>query len=182
MEQKKTILLTGGLGYIGSHTCIELLKDYNIIIIDNLSNSKLDVIDDIKKIHPTLSKNFITYTIDLLDSSSLLEIFEKYNIYSVIHFAGLKSVSESIVNPGLYYKTNLIATINLLEAMYQHNCDNLIFSSSATVYGEQPSPLKESDPTGKGITNPYGRTKYFIETMNDARQFSKDQIDAEKVD
>lgn len=151
----KTILVTGGTGFIGSHTCVELLDRYNIVIVDNLSNSKREVVDKIKQIYTTkhdkIKKNNIKnnknnikknnnlefYEADLLDKEKIAHIFKKHKPYAVIHFAGLKSVNDSIKNPGSYYQTNIISTLYLLEIMQQHNCNNLIFSSSATVYGQQ---------------------------------------------
>jgi len=164
--QNNTILITGGTGYIGSHTYVELLKHYpnnNIVIVDNLSNSKIDVIDAIKNI--TKKNDISFYNVDLLDKDALDNIFKLYKPYAVIHFAGLKSVSESISNPELYYKNNIVATITLLEIMQKYLCYNLIFSSSATVYGSGKSPLSEDSPIGIGITNPYGRTKYMLECI-----------------
>lgn len=163
---QKTLVITGGLGYIGSHTCVELLDNYNLVVIDNLSNTKMNVVDNIKKIKKNLnSDNFVLYMIDLLDKSSLDDIFKKHKPYGVIHFAGLKSVSDSIKYPGLYYNTNLVSTLHLLDVMKKYNCNRLVFSSSATVYGDQPSPLKENSSTGIGITNPYGKTKFMLENI-----------------
>lgn len=160
---KKKIIITGGTGYIGSHICVELIKYYDLIIIDNLNNSKKEVIDKIKEI--SRKDNISFYNYDLLDKININNIFEKYNPYGVIHLAGLKSVNESVNNPILYYKTNIISTINLVEIMEKNNCFNLIFSSSATVYGNQKSPFKEDLKIGENITNPYGKTKYMIEEI-----------------
>jgi len=167
--ENKTLVITGGLGYIGSHTCIELLDNYNLVIIDNLSNTKMSVSDNMKKINKNINKNsFIIYTVDLIDKQSVDNIFKKHNPYAVIHFAGLKSVSESIKNPGLYYNNNITSTLNLLGVMEKYNCNHLVFSSSATVYGNQISPMNEDASVGIGITNPYGRTKYMLEhILND---------------
>lgn len=172
----KTILVTGGTGFIGSHTCVELLDRYNIVIVDNLSNSKREVVDKIKQIYTTkhdkIKKNNIKknnnlefYEADLLDKEKIAHIFKKHKPYAVIHFAGLKSVNDSIKNPGSYYQTNIISTLYLLEIMQQHNCNKFIFSSSATVYGKQKSPLRETLMVGQNITNPYGQTKYMIEQI-----------------
>jgi UDP-glucose 4-epimerase len=161
----KNILLTGGNGYIGSHTVVEILKneDYNVIIIDNLINSNINNINLIKKI--VYPKDFIFYQGDILNTQFLEDIFEKHQIYAVIHFAALKAVNESIEKPLLYYKNNISGTLELLRTMEKFNVKNLIFSSSATVYGAEKSPMTETTITGKGITNPYGRSKYLIEEM-----------------
>ena len=161
----KNIIITGGTGFIGSHTCIELLTsaNYNIIIIDNLCNSNKNVVEKIEKI--TKSKNITFYNNDLLDKQVINKIFKLYNPYAVIHFAGLKAVGESIKYPCIYYQNNLISTLNLIEIMDKYKCYNLIFSSSATVYGKQKSPLKEDFSIGQNITNPYGQTKFMIEQI-----------------
>jgi UDP-glucose 4-epimerase len=163
----KTILLTGGLGFIGSHTAVELLKEnYIVHILDNLSNSFLEVLENIKSIVPSKQKNIHFHYVDLCDQDNLSKVFESIEfVDAVIHFAGLKAVKESVDNPILYYSNNLISTINLLKIMKQYHCQTLLFSSSATVYGASQPPLTEKSETGKGITNPYGRTKYFIEEM-----------------
>lgn len=156
-------LVTGGTGFIGSHTIIELLNtNYNVIIIDNLCNSKKTVLKDIQKI---TNKDLIFYEIDLLNYDGLNEIFKTYKIVGVLHFAGLKSVSESIKNPLEYYINNINGTLNLLKIMEINSCKKIIFSSSATVYGDQESPVSEKDPTGINLTNPYGKTKYMIEEI-----------------
>ena len=158
----KKILLTGGTGYIGSHVCIELIKKgYEVIIIDNLSNSSIKVLERIKKI--TGFKPAF-YEKDIRDKSALLEIFNKYSIDSVIHFAGLKSLKESVDNPITYYDNNLIGTINLLAIMAQVNCNSIVFSSSATVYGKtQNVPIKENSLLS--VSNPYGQSKLLIERL-----------------
>ena len=156
-----TIIVTGGSVFIGSHTCIELLKqNYKIIIIDNLVNSSQTILSKIKLIS---NKNIIFFKRDL--SENLDDIFIHHSIHAVIHFAALKSVSDSINNPLLYYKNNIESTINLLITMEKFNCYNFIFSSSATVYGNQPPPLTECTNTGTGITNPYGQTKFMLEQI-----------------
>lgn len=160
---KKNIIITGGTGFIGSHTCIELINDYNLIVIDNLNNSKINVINKIKLI--SNKNNIFFYKIDLCNKNHLDLVFKKYNPYAVIHFAGLKAVGDSINKPIYYYQNNLISTLNLLEIMEKYNCFNLIFSSSATVYGNQKSPLKEISTIGNNITNPYGQTKFMIEQI-----------------
>ncbi len=154
------ILVTGGCGYIGSHTCCELLaNDYEVVVIDNLSNSKEDVIDKIKEI---TKKNVKFYKGDLCDKTLVDEIFKTENIDAVIHFAGLKAVGESVKKPLLYYRNNLDSTLTLLETMNKYNCKKIVFSSSATVYGSPKKlPIKEDFPLS--TTNPYGSTKLYIE-------------------
>lgn len=156
------ILLTGGLGYIGSHTAVELLKSgNNVIIVDNLSNSDRSVLNTIKKLTKTDVK---FYKYDLRKETGLNKIFSENKIDAVIHFAGLKAVGESVEKPLEYYENNLESTINLLKAMRKSGVKNLVFSSSATVYGKAKSmPIYEDFPTS--ATNPYGRTKLFIEEI-----------------
>ena len=161
--EKPTIIITGGTGFIGSHTCVELMDSYHLVVIDNLINSNKNVISKIKEI--TQTDNITFYETDMLDIVSLNDIFRKHNPVGVIHFAGLKAVGESINKPCYYYQNNLISTLNLLEAMETYKCYNLIFSSSATVYGTQKSPLKEDFTIGQNITNPYGQTKFMIEQI-----------------
>ncbi len=156
-----TILVTGCLGYIGSHTCVELQnRDYKVVGIDNLSNSKIDVLDRIKKI---TGKDLKFYQGDILDKELLRKIFNENKVDSVIHFAGLKAVGESVVKPLEYYHNNVQGTISLLEVMKEYNVKNIIFSSSATVYGVQEElPIKETALLQEP-TNPYGKSKFFIE-------------------
>lgn len=158
------ILVTGGTGFIGSHTVIELLNDgYDVEIIDNLCNSKKTVLDKIESI---TGKRPVFYEVDLLDKDATDEIIKNGNYDLVIHFAGLKSVSESVREPLKYYENNIISTLNLLESMNRHDVKKIIFSSSATVYGNQDGvKLTEDMPTGIGITNPYGQTKFMIEQI-----------------
>lgn len=157
-----TILVTGGTGYIGSHTVIELLnKGYEVIIVDNLSNSSIEIIDKIEQI---TEQRITFYNINLLDKQSLYKIFKKHQIKAVIHFAGYKSVTESVNNPLKYYENNIISTINLCNTMQLFNVYNLIFSSSATVYGNcKKLPLTEESPTN--AINPYGRSKLMCEEI-----------------
>ncbi|MDF2590041.1 MAG: galE [Anaerocolumna sp.] len=157
-----TILITGGAGYIGSHTCVEFLKaGYNIIVLDNFCNSDRQVIDYIKQIS---SKNFKYYECDLCNKAQINRIFMENKIDSVIHFAGLKSVPESVKNPLKYYENNITGTINLLDAMNSHQVVNIVFSSSATVYGmNNKVPYNEDMPLS--ATNPYGWTKVMIEQI-----------------
>lgn len=158
------VLLTGGLGFIGSHTAVELLsRGFEVEIIDNLKNSKLETLKNIKKITGKKPKFYKT---DLLNKSALDKIFRNNYYDAVIHFAGLKAVGESVEKPLSYYRTNIDTTLNLLDIMKKYHCKNLIFSSSATVYGNQDGvKLTEKNQTGIGITNPYGQTKYMIEQI-----------------
>jgi len=154
------ILVTGGAGYIGSHTCVELLDaGYEVVIVDNFSNSKPDVLDKIKEI---TNKNFSFYEGDVCDKELMDKIFDSENIDAVIHFAGYKAVGESVKLPLMYYRNNLDSTITLCEVMSEHNVKKLVFSSSATVYGSPKRlPIKEDFPLS--TTNPYGTTKLMIE-------------------
>ena len=156
------ILVTGGCGYIGSHTVVDLLNDgLEVVIVDNLVNSKRDVLEKIKKI---TGKCVTFYEYDLCDMEKLDSIFEKESISAVIHFAGLKAVGESVSIPLKYYQNNLTGTINLLLCMQKYNVKKIIFSSSATVYGNPKTlPIKEDFPLS--TTNPYGTTKLMIETI-----------------
>lgn len=158
------ILVTGGAGYIGSHTVVELLEnDHKIIVVDNLSNSSLEAVNRVQQI---TGKKVKFFEQDLRDRSKLETIFSENDIDAVIHFAGLKSVGESVTKPLDYYDNNIGSTLVLLEVMRDSNVKKLIFSSSATVYGEPSElPLKETSRVGVGITNPYGQTKYMIEQI-----------------
>ena len=160
----KKILATGGTGYIGSHTVVELINGgYEVDIIDNLFNSKITVLDQIEKITGKKPKFFEA---DLLDEAKLDEIFRDGHYDTVIHFAGLKAVGESVEKPLIYYRNNITGTVNLLEAMKKYGVHEIVFSSSATVYGLQDTPeCVETMMTGMNLTNPYGRTKYFIEEI-----------------
>uniref|UniRef100_A0A672P270 UDP-glucose 4-epimerase n=1 Tax=Sinocyclocheilus grahami TaxID=75366 RepID=A0A672P270_SINGR len=177
MPQK--ILVTGGAGYIGSHCVVELIEaGYHPVVIDNFSNAVRgdgDVPESLRRIEKFLNTPIEFHELDLLDKTGLEKIFKKHSFYAVMHFAGLKAVGESVEQPLRYYRVNLTGTINLLEVMQSHGVRNLVFSSSATVYGDpQKLPIDEQHPVG-GCTNPYGKTKYFIEEM------IKDQCTAEKV-
>ena len=154
------ILVTGGCGYIGSHTCVELLNGgYEVVVVDNFSNSKKDVIDKIKEI---THKDFTFYEGDVCDKELMEKIFSNEKIDAVIHFAGYKAVGESVKKPLMYYRNNLDSTLTLCEVMSEHNVKKLVFSSSATVYGSPKSlPIKEDFPLS--TTNPYGSTKLMIE-------------------
>ena len=157
-----SILVTGGTGYIGSHTCVELIKEnYEVIIVDNLYNSSKEALNRIETITGVMPK---FYEIDLLNKEALNIIFEENKIDAVIHFAGYKAVGESCVIPLTYYQNNITTTLNLCEVMKSYNCKKIVFSSSATVYGDPASvPIDESFPLS--TTNPYGTTKMFNERI-----------------
>ena len=160
-----SILITGGLGFIGSHTIVELLNSQefdNIIVVDNLSNSKITVLDRIKEL---TNKSVTFFPLNILNGADMKSLFASRRITSVIHFAALKSVGESIQQPAEYYQTNVTGTAQLVNIMREYKCHNLIFSSSATVYGTQTYPVTETSQTGVGLTNPYGRTKYMVEEI-----------------
>ena len=156
------ILVTGGCGYIGSHTCVELLEaGYDVVIVDNLSNSKKEVIKKIEKIS---GKEVKFYKVDVCNYKKMDQIFIEEKIDAVIHFAGFKAVGESVSKPLMYYRNNLDSTLTILEIMQKHNCKNFVFSSSATVYGKPNSlPITEDFPLH--TTNPYGTTKLMIERI-----------------
>ena len=157
-----SILLTGGAGFIGSHTAVSLLNaGQDIVIVDNLYNSSPKVIDRIEKI---TGKRPPFVEADCCDQAAMDKLFTDYDITGVIHFAGLKAVGESVEKPLLYYRNNLDSTLTVLEVMREHNCHQFVFSSSATVYGDQPAPLYETAQTG-GCSNPYGWTKYMGEQI-----------------
>jgi UDP-glucose 4-epimerase len=158
------ILITGGAGYIASHTIIELIADgHTVVAVDNLSNSSRESLNRVEVITKT---TIPFYEIDVRNANELDKIFTKHKVEAVIHFAGHKSVSESVANPLEYYDNNLESMIVLLKAMKRHSVSNLVFSSSATVYGDpEELPLKESSRVGVGITNPYGQTKFMIEQI-----------------
>lgn len=157
-----TILVTGGTGYIGSHTVVELINNkYDVVIIDNLSNSKIDVVDKIEKITGIRPKFYLG---DVCDKDILNKIFEENEIDAVIHFAGYKAVGESVEKPLMYYRNNIDSTLSLCEVMKEHKCMNFVFSSSATVYGD-PERLPLDEKCRLSTTNPYGTTKLFIEQI-----------------
>ena len=157
------ILLTGGAGYIGSHTCVELLtRGYDVVIADNFDNAKPEVINRIEKI---TGKRPVVYTVDVADKAALVKVFEDHKIDSVIHFAGFKAVGESCRKPIEYYRNNIDSTLTLLEVMRDFGVKKIVFSSSATVYGiPETVPLVETMKK-TGCTNPYGWTKYMIEQI-----------------
>lgn len=156
------ILVTGGAGFIGSHTCVELLEaGYSLVLLDNLANARQSVIDTIRRL---TGKDFAFYQADLQDQAAVSRVFSEHQIDGVIHFAGKKAVGESMREPLDYYQTNLGATFVLCRCMMEAGCKTLVFSSSATVYGiKNPIPYKEQYPTD--ATNPYGRTKLMIEQL-----------------
>lgn len=157
------ILVTGGAGFIGSHTCVELLNaGHEIVILDNFSNSKPEALNRIRKI---TGKDFKFYEADLLNLSDVEKAFKENDISAVIHFAGLKAVGESVKKPVEYYHNNITGTLMLIQAMRKYNCKKIVFSSSATVYGvNNPVPYVETMPTNSS-TNPYGYTKVMIEQI-----------------
>lgn len=157
------ILVTGGAGFIGSHTCVELLNaGYEIIVVDNYYNSNPKSLERVKEL---TGKDFKSYECDIRDSEGMDKIFKENKIDAVIHFAGLKAVGESCQKPIEYYDNNIGGTLKLCDVMRNNGCKNIVFSSSATVYGmKNVSPLKETMKTG-GTTNPYGTTKYMIEII-----------------
>ena len=157
------ILVTGGCGYIGSHTVVELLdNNRDVIIVDNFSNSSPEVLDSIKEI---TNKNFKFYKIDITSEDDLEVVFKENKIDSVIHFAALKAVGESVEKPLEYYYNNLNSTLVLLKLMKKYNVKNFVFSSSATVYGSPKTlPINEDFPLS--TTNPYGASKLIIENIS----------------
>lgn len=156
------ILVTGGAGYIGSHTCVELIQaGFDLVVIDSLCNSSFESISRVEKL---VNQNISFYKVDIRDQSALKEIFAKEKIEAVIHFAGLKAVGESVSNPIKYFDVNVSGTITLLQVMQHFGCKILVFSSSATVYGEAcKAPFKECYPVS--ATNPYGRSKLMVEEL-----------------
>ncbi len=156
------ILVTGGAGYIGSHTCVELLKSgYDVIVVDNLSNSKLE---SLKRVQELAGKSLSFHKIDIRDREGLRSVFQSYPVHAVIHFAGFKAVGKSVAIPLTYYHNNITGTLVLLEVMKEAAVKNIVFSSSSTVYGfSEQVPFKEDYPLG--AINPYGRTKLMIEEI-----------------
>ena len=157
---KKSILVTGGAGYIGSHTCVELLEaGYHLIVVDNLVNSK---IESIRRIERITGQSLDFYKLDIRNKREMLNLFSQYSIDAIIHFAGLKAVGESCEQPLAYYQNNVNGTLVLAEVMAEAGVKKLVFSSSATVYGDPASvPINEDFPLS--ATNPYGRSKLIIE-------------------
>ena len=169
------ILVTGGTGYIGSHTVVELIKaGHEVTIIDNLFNSKIEVLDKIATLAGTKPE---FHKIDILDLAGMRELFQSHDFEAVIHFAGLKAVAESIEKPLEYYETNVQGTVNLLKCMAEFKVNKIIFSSSATVYGAKNSgKLSEDLVTGVAITNPYGETKHVIEKILEAEAVARPEM------
>ncbi len=168
-----SILVTGGAGFIGSHTCVELLNaGYEIVVVDNLYNSSAKSLDRVREL---TGKDFAFYQYDIRDKENMKKVFENHKIDACIHFAGLKAVGESCREPLMYYDNNIGGTLALCEVMAEYGCKKIVFSSSATVYGStNVSPLKEDMKTG-GTTNPYGTTKYMIEIiLEDFHKADKD--------
>ncbi len=159
----ETILVTGGTGFIGSHTCVELINaGYDVVVFDNLVNSKEESLNRIEKITGTRPR---FYKVDMLDRAGVWDIFEKESISSVIHFAGLKAVGESVEKPWEYYQNNIEGTLIMVDVMRAHGVKNIVFSSSATVYGDPAFvPITEECPLGNP-TNPYGQTKKMLEQI-----------------
>ena len=157
-----TILVTGGTGYIGSNTVVKLIENgYDVIIVDNFSNSKPIVLEKLKKI---TGKEINFYEIDLCNKSKLETVFKENKIDAVIHFAGYKAVGESVAKPLMYYRNNIDSTLSLLELMVEYNVKKIVFSSSATVYGD-PEELPIKETAKLSVTNPYGATKLYIESI-----------------
>ncbi len=157
------ILITGGCGYIGSHTCVEMVgAGRDVVVLDNLYNAKPETL---RRVQELCGKELPFYQADIRDEAALRDVFRRHDIEAVIHFAGLKAVGESVQKPLAYFDNNVGGTVTLCRVMNECGCKRIVFSSSATVYGGQnPSPLKETMPTG-AVTNPYGRTKYMIEEI-----------------
>ncbi len=158
-----SILVTGGAGFIGSHTCVSLIENgYDVVVVDDFTNSSPRALERVERITGIAPK---LYEVDITGREALEDVFRQEDISAVIHFAGLKAVGESVSQPARYYRTNVCGTLTLLEVMREHGVMDLIFSSSATVYGDpEQLPLKEDFPTG-AVTNPYGRTKYMVEEI-----------------
>jgi len=169
----KEVLVTGGVGYIGSHTVLELLRaDYRVVIVDNLCNSNLECL---KRVQELAGKEATFYEADIRDKSAMAAVFAKHDVGAVIHFAGLKAVGESVAKPQLYYEVNVQGTLVLLEVMSEAGCGDIVFSSSATVYGDPASvPVDESFPTGP--TNPYGWSKLMNEQILRDVQISRPEM------
>ena len=181
--EQEYILVTGGAGFIGSHTIIVLLEhNYNVVVIDNLVNSNIESIVRVKEITNCGDDRLHFYNIDLCNKNELEELFINYDgkLKACIHTAGLKAVGESIEKLLLYYNNNLVSTLNLLELLDKYGCYQFVFSSSSTVYGSTNVPITENTQIGVGITNPYGRTKYMLEEILHDYYKSKNLKDSSK--
>ncbi|KAF5274404.1 hypothetical protein FQA39_LY07284 [Lamprigera yunnana] len=171
MTNTVCILVTGGAGYVGSHTIVELLeRGYSVIAVDNLVNAyafhEKDKPESLKRVELITGKTVPFYNIDITNRKALSDVFLKHNISCVIHFAALKAVGESVQLPLMYYQNNIAGSSTLFQVMQDHNVKKVVFSSSATVYGiPQFLPITEEHPVGQGCTNPYGKTKYFVEEI-----------------
>ena len=165
-SQETTVLVTGGAGYIGSHTCVELLqKGYRVVVVDNLSNSSEVALDRVRTITGATAESLMFYQADILDKEALEQVFSENNIDAIIHFAGYKAVGESVKKPLEYYWNNIAGTLVLCDVARKHDVKNIIFSSSATVYGEPEFiPITEDCPKHEA-TNPYGQTKSMLERI-----------------
>lgn len=179
MIRNECILVTGGAGYVGTHTTLSLIEaGYDVTVVDNLCNSSEEGLKRVVQLTQCEPSRIRFFQCDLRDKTALEEVFKKSQHFKAcIHFAGLKAVGESVVKPLLYYETSLLGTLNLLDLMDQYNCHSLIFSSSATVYGNAEVPITENSPCGIGITNPYGRTKYMVEQMLEDFKKSKEGLE-----
>ncbi|RZC32658.1 UDP-glucose 4-epimerase [Asbolus verrucosus] len=170
MKPNGTVLVTGGAGYVGSHTVVELLNsNYSVIAIDNLVNCyahKKEKPESLKRVEQLTGQTIVFYDVDIRNRQALDKIFKSHKIDSVIHFAALKAVGESVKTPLTYYQNNIAGSSTLFEVMQANGVKNVVFSSSATVYGTpQFLPMTEDHPTGQNCTNPYGKTKYFVEEI-----------------
>eukprot|EP00039_Didymoeca_costata_P019358 m.337215 g.337215 ORF g.337215 m.337215 type:complete len:348 (+) comp18077_c0_seq1:91-1134(+) len=163
-DLSKPVLVTGGAGYIGSHTLVEMIEDGIIpVVLDNYVNSNPEAV---RRVEEITGKKIEIIEMDLMDEQKVMDLFKSREFSAVIHFAGLKAVGESTRLPLLYYHNNVTGTLHLLKAMKETGCSNLVFSSSATVYGDAKElPINEDTPVGINLTNPYGKTKYFIEEI-----------------
>lgn len=160
-----TILVTGGAGYIGSHTCVQLLEEgFRVVVVDNLDNSSEEAIRRVAELAGENGRNLTFFKVDLLDKERLEDIFKNIHFDAAIHFAGLKAVGESVKMPMKYYRNNIVGTMNLVEIMSDYGCKKMVFSSSATVYG-QPETVPCTETSPLQTLNPYGRTKLYIENM-----------------
>lgn len=176
VAEKKNILVTGGAGYIGVHTIVCLIEaGYDVTVVDNLCNSSPEGLKRAVEITGCSEERIKFHKVDMTDAAALESVFQSSPRFNAcIHFAGLKAVGESVRKPLLYYTNNLDSTINLLNLMDKYACKSIVFSSSATVYGEAAVPIREDTRTGVGITNAYGRSKYMIEEILKDFKRSKD--------